>query len=82
MIFTLFLSDDFISFADEGVYLYPNPNFLAKNEDPGCRRGPIFISQLLESDGFPHRLCPVFHLRRFLSLTEGADEVKLKNLLK
>ena len=37
---------NFIVFSGDGVSFYPNPNFLAKNEDPQHRRPPIFISKL------------------------------------
>ena len=76
-IHALLRGEDFISFNDSGVTLYPNPNFLCKNEDPGCRRGPIFISSLRETDGSLHKLCPVHHLRRFLNLTSSTPSVKL-----
>ena len=38
----LLRQDDDILFSGEGVTLYPNPNFLAKNEDPILRRNPFF----------------------------------------
>ena len=69
--------DDFITFSLEGVTLYPNPNFLAKNECPSVRRDPIFISCLGGEEGRPHPLCPVDNLRRFLLLSRDTKSSKL-----
>ena len=64
----LLRGDDFISFNADNVTLYPNPNFLCKNEDPSTRRGPIMI-QRLRQGGEPHPLCPVEALERYVVST-------------
>ena len=46
-----------ILFTSKGVTLYPNPNFLAKNENPKFRKFPVFISKLRSEVGVPHPLC-------------------------
>ena len=74
---SLLRTKDSMSFEDSGVTLFPNPNFLAKNENPGSRRGPIFISCLFQEDNSPHPLCPVENLRNFLKLSSSATSVKL-----
>ena len=76
-IHSLLRSEDNIVFGDGGVTLFLNPNFLAKNEHPGSRRGPIFISCLMGTDGAPHPLCPVSNLKKFLTLTSAAVSLKL-----
>ena len=68
--------DKNLIFSGDGVTLYPNPNFLAKNENPRFRRDPIFISRLRLEDGGPHPLCPVEHMERFLSMTAVSKSVK------
>ena len=73
----LLRAEDFLSFEEQGVSLFPNPNFLSKNENPGDRRGPIFISCLRHKDGSPHPLCPVFNLRKFLALSRQSPSIKL-----
>ena len=69
--------DDNLVFSGDGVSLYPNPNFLAKNEDPQNRRNPIFISSLFEESGAPHPLCPVHKLRQYLQATATSSSMKL-----
>ena len=66
-----------MSFEEAGVSLFPNPNFLAKNENPGSRRGPIFISRLFYEDNSPHPLCPVENLIKFLNLSSSTASIKL-----
>ena len=73
----LLRAEDFLSFEEQGVSLFPNPNFLSKNENPGDRRGPIFISCLRHKDGSPHPLCPVFNLKKFLVLSRQSPSIKL-----
>ena len=73
----LLRAQDFLSFEGDGVILYPNPNFLAKNEFPGDRRAPIFISGLKNDDGSIHPLCPVFNLRHYLFLSNDSTSIKL-----
>ena len=65
----LLRSDEFLEFSEEGVTLYPNPNFLAKNENPQNRRDPIFISRLKDERGGHHPLCPVNNLSLYLEGT-------------
>ena len=43
--------EEFMEFSNLGVRLFPNPNFLAKNEKPDVRRKPIFISRLKAMGG-------------------------------
>ena len=69
--------DDHIVFSGEGVTFYPNPNFLAKNENPQNRRNPIFVPLLRGADGAPHPLCPVEKLRFYLSVTSNTTSIKL-----
>ena len=76
-IHALLRTEDYVVFSESGVSLYFNPNFLAKNEHPGSRRGPIFISVLNEEDGAPHPLCPVNNLRKFLNMTSSTTSIKL-----
>ena len=73
----LLRSSDFITFEDSGVTIFPNPNFIAKNENPGERRSPIFIERLFNEDRSPHPLCPVNNLCIFLKLTEDSPSIKL-----
>ena len=73
----LLRAQDFLSFEDRGMTLYPNPNFLAKNENPAERRGPIFISSLFNEDGTPHPLCPVNNVKLFLELSKNSVSMKL-----
>ena len=40
-----------MDFSNLGVTLFPNPNFLAKNEAPNVRRAPLFISRLKGEGG-------------------------------
>ena len=70
------LDSNLISSGD-GITLYPNPNFLAKNENPRSRRDPIFIPRLKEEDGGPHPLCPVVHIERFLLASASTKSVQL-----
>ena len=63
--------------SGEGITLYPNPNFLAKNENPRCRKDPIFIPRLNDEAGGPHPLCPVFHIEKFVKTTIKSKSVKL-----
>ena len=51
--------------------------FLSKNEHPGFRRLPIFISCLLTSEGGPHPLCSVNNLKKFLALSCSTQSFKL-----
>ena len=74
---SLLRTQDSMSFEDAGVTLFPNPNFIAKNENPGSRRGPIFISRLLQEDDSPHPLCPVENLNKFLKLSSSTSSIKL-----
>ena len=69
--------EEFMEFSNLGVRLFPNPNFLAKNERPDCRRPPIFISRLKTEGGEPHLLCPVRSLERYISVTKESSSVKL-----
>ena len=69
--------DDNVVFSGDGVSLFPNPNFLAKNERPSNRRDPIFIPVLCLGDGVHHRLCPVALLRRYLLATSSTTSEKL-----
>ena len=62
-------SDELIEFSEEGVTLYPNPDFLAKNEDPQFRRNPLFIARLKDERGGNHPLCPVHNLSLYLDST-------------
>ena len=48
------------------VRLYPNPQFLAKNETSKFRRGPLLIHAFLNSQGEHNSLCPVKNLKNFL----------------
>ena len=66
-----------IVFSDNGVTLYPNPNFLAKNEDSVLRRSPLFISSLENEEGSPHLLCPVAMLKSYLQLSSATKYFKL-----
>ena len=43
--------EEFMDFSELGVTLFPNPNFLAKNEKPEARRQPIFIARLKDEGG-------------------------------
>ena len=74
---SLLRAPDFITWEEEGVTLFPNPNFLSKNENPSERRGPIFISSLMKEDGSPHSLCPVYFLKKFVSLSARTASFKL-----
>ena len=64
----LLRGDQFIRFSDRAVTLFPNPNFLAKNEDPSIRRVPIVIQRLWDGE-VPHSLCPVTSLELYLIRT-------------
>ena len=68
---------DYIDFCEGGVRLFPNPNFLAKNESPSVRRDPIFINNLLLPDGMAHPLCPVHTIKKYLLVTEASNSFKL-----
>ena len=69
--------EEHLEFSNLGVTLFPNPNFLAKNEDPASRRGPLFISNLFDAQGSAHPLCPVVNLQKYLSLTSSTRSWKL-----
>ena len=76
-IHALLRGSDYVEFCDEGVRLYTNPNFLAKNESPAFRKEPIFISKLFNTNGSVHPLCPVVKLQEYLRLTSSSTSVKL-----
>ena len=59
--------DDDIVFSEGGMTLYPNPNFLAKNEHPLGRRNPLWIQSLLDSHGNHLPLCPVQGVKKLLN---------------
>ena len=65
--------DNFIQFGDElhNVTIFPNTAFMAKNELPQQRRGPIIINSLRDKNGCPHPLCPVIALKNYLYLTRS-----------
>ena len=73
----LLRTDKFLQFDKEKVTLFPNPNFLAKNEDPSHRWDPIVISRLRDEEGGPHPLCPVAALQHFLRLSQSSSSQKL-----
>ena len=73
----LLRDDESVLFSGDGVTLYPNPNFLAKNENPLFRRDPIFISRLWAEDGVPHPLCPVQALSFYLTETASTKSFKV-----
>ena len=73
----LLRAQDFISFSPEGVKFYPNPNFIAKKEDPSDRWDPMFVSRLRDEEGGPHPLCPISCLERFLFLSGNSTSTKL-----
>lgn len=64
-------------FSGEGVTLFPNLNFLAKNENPSSRRDPIFFQSLLSSDGSFHPLCPVGCSKAYLDTTSASKAFKI-----
>ena len=74
---SLLRGEEFLEFSNFGVTLFPNPNFLAKNEKPDSRRSPIFIARLKLPGGAPHPLCPVMNLERYLRLSRDTVSVKL-----
>ena len=76
-LFALLRGDEFLKFSDLGVTLFPNPNFLAKNEDPGNRRDPIFITRLMDEKREPHPLCPVNNLFKYVLATSATKSFKL-----
>jgi len=59
---------------DGSLHLIPDPEFLAKNEDPASRRAPIYVSPLFLDDGSPSPLCPVECLRSYLKKTSFLKE--------
>ena len=62
---------DHIQFGDSGeALLYPDPFFLAKNELPTKRRGPMRIRPLPEDPS----LCPVVCLKKYLQVTAAIKE--------
>ena len=69
--------EEYMEFSDLGVTMFPNPNFLAKNEAPNARRTPIFISRLKSDQGEQHPLCPVGNLELYLKLSSATKSIKL-----
>ena len=69
--------DEFVVFSGDGVTLFPNPNFLARNENPNIRRDPIFIHKLLLDSGTNHPLCLVEALRSYLEATSSTKSFKI-----
>ena len=69
--------DEFLTFSDDSLTLYPNPNFLAKNEDPARRWDPLVIPRLKDEEGGPHPLCPVAAISHYLSLTSSTSSQRL-----
>ena len=61
----------FIVFGEnyEWVRIYPNPQFLAKNETASFRRDPILLNSFKNPNGEHHSLCPVFALKLYLRAT-------------
>ena len=48
------------------VRLFPNPQFLAKNETASFRRSPLLIHAFKNARGEHHPLCPVWSLKLYL----------------
>ena len=70
-------SEEYCCFSEEGVVLFPNPNFLAKNECPQARRDSIRIPRLKDDAGSHHPLCPVHALELYLVATRGTPSLKV-----
>ena len=57
-------NNSLIRMEDGSIKIFPDTKFLAKNEDPLQRRGPVIIKPLIEGDD---TLCPVKIFRNFHS---------------
>ena len=73
---TLYRQSEFLAFGgnDSSVTFYSRHLYLAKNEIPVCRRGPIITQDLLGDDGTPHSLCPVGALRSYSNVTKDFQD--------
>ena len=73
----LLRSPDDLVFSGDGVTIYPNPNFLAKNEHPQFLRSPIFITSLSYTEGDSRPLCQVATLRDYVRATGSTTSSSL-----
>ena len=69
--------DAFVDFNGGSVTLFPNTNFLCKNERPSCCRASLVIAGLLQEDGTPHSLCPVRTLKSYLAAMMAFHSFKM-----
>ena len=60
--------------GDGSLKIFPDPKFLAKNEDPLQRRGPVLIKPLVDGD---ETLCPVKSLNDYINATSRTSSHKL-----
>ena len=72
-IHALSVDPGFIRFSPEGVYLLPNPNFLAKNQSESFSPAPIFLPTMssassMREDRF---VCPVRALKWYIEKTKA-----------
>ena len=73
----LLRDDGFINFNGGSVTLFPNPNFLCKNENQSCCRTPFVIAGLLQEDGTPPPVCPVRTLKSYLAATTASHSFQV-----
>ena len=67
--------DNSLSLLPDGTFeIYQDPQFLAKNENPLDRRGPVIIKPLLNGSD---TLCPCKSLSTYLSLTKNTKSHQL-----
>jgi len=59
---------------DESFFLIPDPDFLAKNENPAAKKAPSHVSSLFLADGSLHPLCPIECLRSYFKKTSFLKE--------
>ena len=74
-LFSLMRDDGSLSRLSDGSFeIYQDPQFLAKNEDPLNRRGPVIIKPLLNNSD---TLCPCKSLSEYLTLTKHTKSSQL-----
>ena len=59
------------------LWLFPNPEFLAKTESASNRHKPIVIKSFKLPSGRHHRLCPVLALKCYIRATDYLGSTKL-----
>ena len=65
---------DITGAESDKITIFPDPLFLAKNEDPGKRFKPLQVSKLLDSKGHPLSLCPVDSVLQYLEVAPLSPE--------